>query len=96
MTRNIVFTPEAETEYYDAIQYYEAKRRGLGFEFMTCFEEVLANLKRHPHLCPVLYGKRRRCPMRRFPYHLIYIVDAQRIVIVQLFHQRMNPNSIRS
>ncbi len=37
MSFEIVFTSEAEAEYYDAIRYYEAKRRGLGFEFMTCF-----------------------------------------------------------
>ena len=91
MSFDIVFAPEAEAEYYEAIQYYETKRRGLGFEFIACFEEVIANLKHHPDICPVLYGDRRRCPMRRFPYHVIYIVEEQQVVIIQVFHKRMNP-----
>jgi hypothetical protein len=31
---NIIFLPEAQAEFLDAISYYEAARKGLGWRFL--------------------------------------------------------------
>lgn len=95
MSFDIVFTVEAETEYYDTIQYYEKKRHGLGLGFVTCFEDAIIQLQQHPHRYPVLYKDRHYYPMRRFPYYVIYIIQSQQAIIVQLFHKRMNLDARR-
>lgn len=69
-----LFHPEAEAEFNDAIDYYEDKERGLGYDFAVAVE-VYATLQRitaFPEAWPIMKNDVRRSLVKRFPYGVLY------------------------
>jgi hypothetical protein len=53
------FHPEAESEFHEAIEYYEESELGLGYDFSI---EVLATIQKYYQLPNCVAGHRRRRP----------------------------------
>jgi plasmid stabilization system protein ParE len=86
------FHPEAETEFYEAIGYYEERQRGLGCDFSI---EVYATIQRildFPSAWPVLEHEIRRCLTHRFPYGVLYTIEPDRIFILAVMHLHRDPD----
>jgi toxin ParE1/3/4 len=87
---------EAAVELEEAAAWYEQRRIGLGGEFMDAVDEVLAFITRWPHSgrpvpdvpqdLPI-----RRIPVRRFPYHVVYLEVSGAIRILAFAHNRRSP-----
>ena len=89
---NYFFHPEAEAEFIAAIDYYEEKQSGLGYDFAR---EVYAGVKsiiEHPQTWPILDGEIRRRLIGRFPYGILYSDEGQKIFILAVMHLRREPN----
>jgi plasmid stabilization system protein ParE len=89
------FLPPAAREVREAARYYEEKAPGLGFDFIA---EVRASIRRilaHPMAWFLLDGKFRRCRTSRFPYGIIYAVEADNILVVSVMHLHRHPESWR-
>ncbi len=88
---NYSFHPEAEREFLEAIDYYEERGEGLGFDFAG---EVYAAINRaveHPEAWPVLEGEVRRCLTTRFPYGVLYSQEPDGIFILAVMHLHRDP-----
>ncbi|MCP4404277.1 MAG: type II toxin-antitoxin system RelE/ParE family toxin [bacterium] len=85
------FHPEAELDLQDVMQWYGNKRFGLDAEFMLCIDEALSRITRNPNLYPVELRDVRKVLVRRFPYVIYYITNAESIVILAVFHVKRNP-----
>ena len=86
------FHPEAETEFNEAIDYYEGKNRGLGYDFAV---EVYATIQRiiaFPKAWPTLKGEIRRALVRRFPYGVLYATIENEIQVVAVMHLHRKPD----
>jgi toxin ParE1/3/4 len=84
------FAPEAREELLEAIQFYESESPGLGAAFLSEVNEGLNKLLEFPKSAPVLRGKVRSKPLRRFQYSLIYSLrDDLRILAVM--NQKRRP-----
>lgn len=93
---SVHFEAEAEAEYFQAFQWYERRRDGLGVEFL---DEIDATIRRVleapfsgstvPRLPPNLSV--RRLATRRFPYHVIYLVADEELRILAVSHDRHRP-----
>ena len=82
---------EAELELTDAARYYaEQGGADLGLEFIGEFERSLTLLARQPQLGAV-WRTRRRLPMRRFPFSVIYYVAGDSLRVIALAHHRRAP-----
>jgi plasmid stabilization system protein ParE len=92
MTRRIIFRPEAEKELAEATDWYEARGKGLGGDFLRALDAVLSVVHRHPAGFPIVFGHARRAVLRRFPYSLIYLVSDDEIVIAACIHSRRYPH----
>jgi toxin ParE1/3/4 len=65
--------PEADHELTDtAVFYARASGRELGLAFIAEFERSLNFLCLHPQVGAQWRNNRRRFPLRRFPYSIIY------------------------
>jgi len=71
--------------------WYEARGRGLGAEFLRSLDAALSNVQRHPALYPIVSSQARRAVLRRFPYSLIYVVHDGDIVIAACIHGSRDP-----
>lgn len=83
MTRPI-FHPLAERELLEGIDWYEAKVRGLGGQFLGRVTQALEHVQAFPESCPIALGRARKKPLRQFPYTVIYCVVPEGIFVVAI------------
>lgn len=65
------FHPEAEKEFFSAIEYYEIRETGLGQRFSVEVTTAIANAADFPVAWPVIENDIRRCITHRFPYGIL-------------------------
>lgn len=88
---NFSFHPEAETEFNEAIDYYEDIEPGFGYDFAL---EVYSAIKRSvdfPKAWAVLDGDVRRSLVRRFPYGILYSEEKGGIFILAVMNLHREP-----
>jgi hypothetical protein len=71
MPFELVIAPEAAADIAEAYDWYEARRPGLGEDFMTSVDASMEAIRRTPAMCPLVAGDYRRFLVRRFPYALL-------------------------
>lgn len=91
MRRAVHLLPEAERELEYAFWWYERQRRGLGLEFLLAFDAAVEGLRRLPEGHELVALKTRKALLRRFPYLVLYAVEAERVLITAVFHGRRDP-----
>jgi hypothetical protein len=92
----IDFLNAAQSEFDDAIDYYDEQLFGLGLEFEEEVEQVLERIDHYPEAWSPLSPRVRRCVLNRFPYSVIYEVRSEIIIIVAIQHHHREPESWRS
>lgn len=86
------FIEEALVEYEDAIEYYERIQDGLGIIFVREVEESLALALEFPEMGTLVAepGVRRRI-LHRFGVELVYLVRANVLIVLAVFHGKRRP-----
>jgi len=74
-----------------AAVYYDDQVVGLGSDFLDEIESGLNRIRRFPLLSPIYDGEYRRYLLKRFPYGLIYRIEAQKIFIIAVTHHQRKP-----
>ncbi len=87
----VVFHPKASLEVIEAVQYYESQSPGLGIALVTEIEATVRQMKANPMGYQKIGRRVRRKSLWRFPYHVIYAQDPDRIRIVAFAHQKRRP-----
>ncbi|MCK5228799.1 MAG: type II toxin-antitoxin system RelE/ParE family toxin [Desulfobulbaceae bacterium] len=88
---NYIFHPEAEAEFLNAVDYYEACEIDLGYDFSIEVYSTIENILSFPKAWPILEDDIRRCQTRRFPYGIVYAQEGDEIVILAVMHLRRDP-----
>jgi plasmid stabilization system protein ParE len=86
----------AEHDLSEAATYYNREREGLGFEFLAEVYAVFERISSFPQAWTLIDTENRRCPIKRFPYNIIYRVENTEITILAVSHQQKKPDSWRS
>jgi toxin ParE1/3/4 len=89
--KRVVFHVEAEAELVSAATRYETHRSGLGLEFIAEVERATRALVSYPKIGHRFSRRLCRVLVRRFPYGLLYRIDADAIRIVAVAHARRRP-----
>lgn len=82
------FHPDAETEFHEAIDYYENCELGLGYDFSIEVFTTIQNILNYPNAWPVIETDIRRCLANRFPYGIVYSIEHGKIFILAVMHLR--------
>jgi toxin ParE1/3/4 len=83
---------EADRELSEGALYYARESSAdLGLAFIAEFERALDLLCTHPLLGAVWKRDRRRFPLRRFPYSIIYYIKGDELRVIALAHHRRRP-----
>ncbi len=93
--------PEAAAELEQATLWYEGRRPGLGEEFLAAVDDCLDFVARWPVSGSLVPGLPRnlpvrRAPVRRFPYHVVYLETDSAIRVLAFAHDRRRPGYWRS
>jgi len=86
------FLPPAKAEMTEASQFYEAASTGLGSNFLDDVRRVIERLREHPYLGQTVAPNLRKTLLHRFPFSLIYSVDADQILIIAVAHYGRRPD----
>jgi plasmid stabilization system protein ParE len=87
---------EARTEVRDAAAYYEHRRPGIGRRFIADLRTYFRDIR----LAPERFARRRArrvkaelrsVVMTRFPYEIIFYLEADQIVIAAVAHAKRRP-----
>jgi plasmid stabilization system protein ParE len=88
----VIFTPRARAELIDAQDWYENEAPGLGRRFRAAVEAVVQRMSAAPRQFPVIYKNARRALLRRFPYALIFVIEAdETLTVIACFHSSRDP-----
>jgi len=90
------FHPEAEEEFRAAIDYYEDREAGLGYDFSLEVFTAIQNIITQPNAWPVMEDDVRRCLVNRFPFGVLYSLEPTGVFVVAVMHQRRRPDYWRS
>jgi plasmid stabilization system protein ParE len=85
------FHPAAERELAAAMEVGERRGSGLGDDLLDEVERVVALLCEFPDVGERLDDKRRRVPLRRFPFGIIFRVEDDTLRILAVAHRRQRP-----
>ncbi len=86
------FHPEAEAEFFAAIDYYEDFERGLGYDFSLETYSAIQRVIDFPEAWSVLDGDVRRCMLHRFPYGVLYSAEPDGVYILAVMHLHRKPD----
>jgi plasmid stabilization system protein ParE len=88
----VIFTPRASDELIDAQDWYENEARGLGRRFRAAVDTVIVRMSANPRQFPVIYKSIRRALLRRFPYALMFVIEAdETLTVIACFHGSRDP-----
>jgi plasmid stabilization system protein ParE len=88
----IIFSSLAKLELEDAIAYYELELRGLGINFKEEIRKNINRIKKFPQAASVERGEIRKSLLHKFPYKILYSIEADHIFIIALAHQHRKPD----
>lgn len=88
---NVVLDPEAKEEAREAARFYEDSRAGLGQQFAEALDDALAAIRERPKLWRRIKGRFRWYILPRFPYAVIYAIEAECIYIAAVAHTSRRP-----
>lgn len=93
---NLSFLEPAQAEIEEAIDTYNERRAGLGYELADEVETAISRIVQHPSRSPRHSANTRRCRIARFPYSILYQIRADEVLIVAFMHLRRDPQYWRS
>jgi plasmid stabilization system protein ParE len=88
---NVGLTPEAESDLADVQRWYRQRRAPVAHRFVLAVTAALDLVGRYPEGQPILYRTARRALVPRFPYALVYYLDADDAVVFGCFHTARDP-----
>jgi toxin ParE1/3/4 len=86
--RQVHLRVEAKADLAEAFQWYEARRSGLGSEFLQAVRLTLSLIERHPDMYPIAIDDIRKAPLKRFPYVAYFVVFHEQISVLAVMHGR--------
>ncbi|QEN05440.1 type II toxin-antitoxin system RelE/ParE family toxin [Thiospirochaeta perfilievii] len=82
----------AKQELINSIEYYNTKVENLGYKFLLSFEDTVSRILLNPDAWQPLSKNTRRCPLKSFPYGVIYQIDGSCIYIISIMNLKRKPD----
>jgi hypothetical protein len=92
----LLIHPEADAEVKAASANYEALQGGLGVAFLDEVADAYDQIQKQPLAWAIMTGNIRRRLLHRFPYGVVFEIQADQIFIIAVMHLRRRPNYWRS
>jgi plasmid stabilization system protein ParE len=88
---DIVFSSEAELDLLEACAWYELQLDGLGEELEDELDRRITDIASNPSAVQFRHRNVRVAFLRRFPYGIHFLVEADTIKVIAIFHMSRNP-----
>lgn len=95
MAFELIVRSEVWTDVESAVDWYNHEVSGLGQRFFNSFEESAKKIVQNPYHYSFITKYVRRCPIKKFPYSILYITEESNIFILAVIHRRRSNAYIR-
>lgn len=85
------FHPAAAPEIQCAYGYYNNKDPSISQDFLAALDRSFDLITQFPERYPTFDHGTRRLLLQKFPYHLIYLHDNDKILVLAVAHSRKKP-----
>jgi toxin ParE1/3/4 len=94
MVHKIVITSYAELDTFDAYEWYEQERIGLGKEFLFELENTYDKITNNPTYNTYIDDKKelRDLHIYRFPFVVVYRIKNDTVEIISVHHTKKHPD----
>jgi plasmid stabilization system protein ParE len=82
---------EAQVEFDEAFDWYNAQKPGLGLDFVAEIQRVFNRIAANPLMYPLVLKDIRKGVVRRFPYSIYYRLHLYGVEVIAVFHSSRNP-----
>ena len=89
---HLIFLALARNELAEAKRFYNRQQQGLGESFQREAEAAARLIQERPLAWQVEVEPVRRFLFDRFPYKMLYIIRAERVVVIAVAHQHRHPD----
>ena len=86
------FLTLARDELAETKRFYNRLQQGLGESFKREAESAARQIQQRPLAWQIEIEPVRRFKLDRFPYKMLYIIRAERIVVIAVSHQHRRPD----
>lgn len=93
MTYRVLLRKEAQGDLNDAAVWYEEQRHGLGGEFLDEAASTLGRISSAPFIYAETYRGVRRALLRRFPFAIYFLVEAEVVSVLAVMHGSRSPSA---
>jgi plasmid stabilization system protein ParE len=83
---NILFHPEAETDYQAALAWYQSRSARAAARFEAEMERILGLIDSNPDLFPKYDDDHRFAVLQRYPYSVVYRVLQGTVYVIAVAH----------
>ena len=87
----VIRHPEVPQELEAAALWYEDRQPGLGEDFLVEYQATLARILREPKRWRKIRADNRKLNFHRFPYAIVYSVEADALYIKAVMHLHRRP-----
>lgn len=94
MAFDYILLSRARNEIFEAINWYERRRPGLGEEFLIAVENELKRIIEDPLQFPKSHNFKigfRRAVLKRFPFIIIFSLSTDQVIVHSVFNTYRNP-----
>jgi plasmid stabilization system protein ParE len=88
---NIAFLPIAESEYFQALAWYQGRSPKAAAGFEAAMDAGLQRIADSPETWPLCDKRHRFYVLHRYPYSLIYRIENEDVLIVAVAHSSRHP-----
>jgi plasmid stabilization system protein ParE len=92
----VEFLAPAQAEMAEAVTYYNSQKPELGSQFSEEIQRTIERILQYPEAWTPLSKRTRRCRTNKFPYGVIYQVQADVLLIVAVMHLHREPQTWKS
>ena len=85
------FLTLAQQEVDEAVRWFEERAEGKDLDFLDELDRAVRLIRTYPLAAPEIEPQIRRCLFARFPYALVYGIDAETIVVIAVAHSHRKP-----
>lgn len=87
----IIFPPPAAI-FEESFDWYAQRSTQAAVHFVNAVDAALSMIAAYPKRFAAVDDSHRECPVKRFPFRIVYRVTADRIVVVAIAHAKRRPS----
>lgn len=91
MKLTVIIHAEAEHDFIEAVEWYEAQQQGLGYRLIEDWEQIINYISEYPEAYQIKKKNYRDALLKIFPYTIVYEIIQNKIVVFSFKHLKQNP-----